>query len=96
MKVYELLNKPEKWTKGANARASNGVFIPEYSTNAVWWCVSGAIRVCYQESHERRTKINILTSYLENINKNTFIPEWNDDEETTYEEVVATLKKLDI
>lgn len=50
MKVWEFLNTPEKWTKGSYARIKNGDMCNIDNSQAVCFCVSGAIAKCYGDS----------------------------------------------
>ncbi|MGH9967966.1 MAG: DUF6197 family protein [Pyrinomonadaceae bacterium] len=88
MKVYELLNKPEKWTTGTSMRDKDG--IPVISERAAYsYCLVGAIGVCYPS--ELYTHIQKkLSEELKHRN----ISQWND--ESTYEEVISVCRKLDI
>lgn len=46
MKLSQLLDKPEKWTKGASARDKSGEVVSPDSPNAICWCLAGAMRRC--------------------------------------------------
>ncbi len=98
MKAYELLDSPEKWTKGSLARDVNNIVAHELGSEAVCWCTAGAIYRCYPDIEKRRQAFNRLETYLEltqSYAKST-VPSWNDALDTPYEEVVSTLKKLNI
>lgn len=41
-KVYDLLEKPERWTRGCEARDANGNATWAQSPAAVSWCLMGA------------------------------------------------------
>lgn len=95
MKAYELLAKPEAWTKGDYARDFRGAFCGD--SEAVSWCASGAIWRCYRyaapelppsavfEAHDR------LSAAVRGS-----IAAWNDSRSRTHAEVVAVLKEFDI
>ncbi len=91
MKVYELLDKPEKWTKGMLSRDSRGRPI-DYPRDelAVCWCLLGAIELCY----ESREDMSVVKLVRNSINRG--ISEWNDAPERTYSEVISLCKELDI
>lgn len=96
MKAYELLNKPEKWTRGALGRWPNGE--PCWATNddTVCWCALGAIERCYgfgtTLTHLNRGRVAKVVRELGYAD----VGSWNDDPATTYEDVVKLLKELDI
>lgn len=95
MKVYELLDKPEKWTKGENARDAEGNKVRPDNPTAVCWCLEGAIRYCYGESW--RTSYYKAEDAVQDMSGgylNAF--EWNDAPRRTYKQVIALCKKLDI
>lgn len=47
MKILELLEPPENWTKCALARSSTGASVEPMDPNAKCWCLVGAIMYCY-------------------------------------------------
>ena len=46
MKINELLNAPEKWTKGALAKDNEGQAVLPNDPRAESWCVLGALYKC--------------------------------------------------
>lgn len=91
MKPSELLDKPEKWTKGYLARTTGGRPINADDPNATCWCVFGALARCEYTGEAwiiavSKLRFEIGSEYIS-------IPEWNDAEETTYEQVIDVLKK---
>lgn len=97
MKAFELLAKPESWTKGAFARNLKKESIDSGSEDAVCWCVTGAIAktYCYQEYSQFSYFLDKMKNDLK-IPKEKMITTWNDDPNTTHEDVINLLKKLDI
>jgi len=89
MKIYELLNKPKKWTQGTNARNISGDRVDANSKTAICWCINGAMLKCYQNAVDRRRVDRALRSEIELL---TF---WNDTT-ATYEDVIALTKRLDV
>lgn len=87
MKAYELIDRPEKWTKEANCRDAHGLDVPDDDETAVCWCVYGAIRRCYGNDRWK-----YLDKVRDAVRQNPLA--WNDtsDWKTVYE----TLKRLDI
>lgn len=47
MKVRELFNNKDKWTKGLYARDKDGFSVDPEGSNAVCFCLVGALRKCY-------------------------------------------------
>lgn len=96
MKVYELLDRPEKWTQGASARTIDGVMCNPNDSAAVCWCVFGAIYKCYG-GHKWEAPVQLfkLELYLRGMKGIAAYPcTWND--RTTYKEVIEVLKVLEI
>ncbi len=91
MKAYELLNSPEKWTQGAYARDKYNETISSESPAAVKWCVHGAITKCYGRAGAKGEECMMRL-----IHQKGSVSRWNDSRLTTWEEVRATLKELDI
>lgn len=97
MKMHELLNKPERWTKGqrvayrSTGRTRIGDVTPEtVESDDLCCCLIGAMEVCYS-GKEFAAVHDKLTIYLKKP-----VVVWNDSEERTYEEVISVLKELDI
>lgn len=99
VKIKDLYDTPDKWTKGALARDKNGAHIMEYGIddevqqvnhpNAVCWCLTGAILKCYPDNYgEIRAKVRNYT--------NGGIWTWNDLEGTTFQDIRELVEKLDI
>lgn len=97
MKIYELLNSPEKWTKRTMARNSKNEKTFPRSPEACCWCLAGAfiktyIHVPYQEYNDLLLKIEkelVLMGY-------STMYQFNDAPETTYENVINLCKRLDV
>jgi hypothetical protein len=92
MKTYELLDSPEKWTKEVLARDSKGNSTHPDSPEAVCWCVKGALRKCYPNYDDWRVAYDRLRE-AKNFGS---IVSWQDDPETTYEEIIEALKLADV
>lgn len=89
MKVYELLDTPEKWTQSVYAMDSRGRVVEPADEAAVCWCLSGALQRCYGETGS--TQYALVADRLP-----LTIPAWNDFMGRTYEDVIALAKDLDI
>lgn len=101
MKVKELLDSPDKWTKGAFARTVTGDQRFPNNKHASCWCLYGAILKCCenQDSNEVYSKVS---DYIQNtlgihtppcINA---LVSFNDREETTFEDIKQLITELDI
>lgn len=88
MKIWELLDSPEKWTTKTCARDKNGKQVSSNDSSAVSWCLLGAVDKCYSEEH--RGVVRKIRNKL-GIN---LIGEWNDEQ--TFENVLKLAKELDI
>jgi hypothetical protein len=93
MKTYELLDTPEKWTKGAFARDSKGDPVDPVSPEAVCWCIEGALQKCYPNYDDRWEAVYYR---LLEVRKYGGIIFWQDNPERTYEEVIEVLKLADV
>ena len=90
MKVHELLTDKSRWTQHHFAVNAAGRAVPEESRDAVCWCLSGAIRLCYGKDddaghwHAVTKRLGMMPST------------WNDDPMRTFSEVRALVLELDI
>jgi len=95
MKAYELLSSPDKWTKSAYARDSFHNPVAFSNSAAQCWCINGAIRKCYGPS-----RAPIIEEIVQDVIRQNSIfsstAHYNDDPATTYEDVIAILKKADV
>lgn len=104
MKVRELLDSPEKWTKGAIARDSKGNLVSYNSPNAVCFCLLGAIYKCYASDKMNPDKMNPdklpleirkLIGSLLNLRSDS-ISYFNDAPKRTFEDIKNLVNTLDI
>lgn len=93
MKVYELLAKPEVWTKGAYARNKEDMPVGTTAKDACKFCLYGALLKCYSNDTSKRLDIMNILADKHGISS---IVLWNDSEETTHDKVVKLAKDLDI
>lgn len=106
MKAYKLLDSPEKWIKQFNAKDASGNPVPPSNENAVCWCIFGALQKCYSKNTMNFIEAEIrLYDLLKNkgylgkrgdSSKPHDYAEWNDAEETTYDEVISVLKEANV
>ena len=77
------------WCQGTMARDAQGKYCPEYSSDAIPWCVYGAVYVTYSEDQLRRERIlDMLQSFHIRLSS------WNDDPKRTQAEVIALLESI--
>lgn len=101
MKIKELLDKQEKWTKGAMARDKNGQSVASYHKKAICWCLNGALNHCYpfKTSKERiiydQVYQKIIAWILKHSQTAKSIPVYN-DRHATFADIQAMGNELDI
>lgn len=97
MKVYELLDKPEKWIQGELAKNAKGETTLPTSQDAVCYCLMGALMKCYGN---KSSIIPIEAKVRKALGEDQFhggsYVNWNDDPQRKYEEVLALVKELDL
>lgn len=93
MKVHEFLTK-NKWTQGCFARDAKGQQCKV--SEGVTFCVNGALCKKHGISDEKKWSVLGTTDYLRLVShlKCRAIGTWNDT--SSYEEIIKTLKELDI
>lgn len=91
MKVYELLDKPEKWTKDVLARDAEGSSVDPNDEYAVCWCAWGAVEKCYPSEPENLAVEELIQEELGD--RWVDVTCFNDD--NTYEDVINLFKKID-
>lgn len=93
MKPSELLNSPDKWTKGSAAKTKDG--IPIYSGNpeAYSFCLYGALNKCFESD---TILYDINYNKIRDVLKSKFLSGFNDAPKTTYEDIINVLKKCDL
>lgn len=90
LKIYELLDSPDKWTKDCTARDIKGDCVTPTDINATCWCLLGAVHKVYGDAYAKRVE-NLIWNYLDGA-----ISEFNDDPTTTYEDIIKLVKELDV
>ena len=94
MKIYELLDTPNKWTQGAYQRDSQGRICNAQAGGRgkpVAWCLVGAFQECYKEPS---TQLDFFTQL--NSACGGCVTVWNDAQGRTYQEVIDLCRQLDI
>ena len=98
MKVKELFSDESRWTRFRMARTPDGEGCLPDNPDASCWCLLGAIEVCYS-CYAGSTHFSILYDKIVqdlNLVGDSFILEWNDAPERTFEEVKQLVERLDI
>lgn len=91
MKIRELLTDKNKWIKHNDAVDIKGRVVASKSSEAIRWCLFGAIQKCYP--NKKGIKImNMLYSEI----KCDSIKLWNDKPSTTFRKVKTLVEKLDV
>lgn len=99
MKAHELLSDATKWTKKTYARDEDGVDIDVQDPKACSFCIIGAIQKCYGGFEIVVRLVERVTEKVKEQNKefkSDYIVDWNDGEDTTFEDIHKVLKELDI
>jgi hypothetical protein len=100
MKVRELLDSEEKWTKRLYARDASGASVSPNDDKAVCWCLIGAIRYCYPDRVHgvfERVENHLRGKGALKIDELCIgASEWNDAPKRTFEEVKQLVDELDI
>lgn len=98
--VYELLEDPNHWTQGTYARNKYGDQAISYSDEATCFCLLGAIYRVYAGSPD---KVNNAIGRLSEEFVKMGLPQdcgnwvtWQDERETTHEEVLELVKRAGI
>ena len=91
MKAYERLNNPKSWTTRTGARNMAGMAVPYTSEEAISFCLSSMVKLCY--GPKMVEQIFIKMSYEIGTHN---IEEWNDRTTTKHPDVLKLLKKLNV
>ena len=97
MRVTELLDRPEKWTKGEFARDKDGGATLFNSSAATCWCLLAALDYCYEDDMQGwREAIKHLVAALVDLHDTAEIVRWQDRPETTWEQVRVLLERANV
>lgn len=99
MKVKDLLNSPERWTKGAMKRDANGNNLGDRLNweKACSFCLWGAINYVYDEGERFEIKNRLRPIIQKRSNYKFFtITGYNDDPATKFEDIQAVMNEADI
>jgi len=103
MKIYEFLDRPEKWTQNAYARNALGFEVDADDPSAASWNISGAINYCYflTVPAEKKTdnykkdlaaKMHKIIAIIGTPN----VWEWEMSPERTFDEIKSIILQVDI
>lgn len=99
MKLSELLDKPEKWTKGSSARDKNNKQVHPQEPEAVCWCLEGGLR-CVTNGNRWSPWVETLRSTIIRLFPNRtdplgvkIISTFNDHPDTTFEDIQKVIKE---
>ena len=105
MKAHELLISPETWCQESPAKDPDGNKLQANDPRATKWCALSAIQKLYPPSQWSEVMDRVLRalcvseggiSQLTETDKASCLMEWNDDQQTTFEEVKKILLVTDI
>lgn len=100
MKIRELFSDESKWTQNSYARDKNGDATSYNDSDAVCFCLAGALFLCYQD-WEWKLIQNRIDDELRRLLEEPATSEisaimWNDHYSTTFADVKALVERLDI
>lgn len=93
--LVEFFDNPSKWTQKDLAKNAKGVGTHSHSSDAVCFCLYGAVNVVYA-SNERARVLMALMDTLMAITGDDRLAAWNDDPERTFEDIVDLCKKAGV
>jgi hypothetical protein len=105
MKAHELVISPEAWCQESPAKDQDGNKLQANDPRATKWCALSAIQKLYPPSQWGEVMDRVLLalrvseggiSQLTETDKACCLMEWNDDRQTTFEEVKNILLATDI
>lgn len=101
MKVLELLTDKTKWTKRAYARNQDGESCSSRHSEAVCWCLSGAINACYPYNdaarYEAQKKVEAAIATLCGFESaDQSIPMFNDVIANGFSDIKRVLEIADV
>jgi hypothetical protein len=104
-KAHQLLSSPEVWCQESPAKDARGNKLEAFDPKAVQWCALGAIQKIYPvwqcaEAMDRVLRALCISkegiAQLSKIDKACCLMEWNDDQQTTFEEIKNILLAADV
>jgi hypothetical protein len=105
MKAHELLSSPDTWCQEALARDALGDNVPPLDPEAVQWCALAAVQKVYPPSQWEEAMNRVLRALsvsekgikqLSKSDKACCVMEWNDQRESSYQEIRKILLEADV
>ena len=96
MKAIELLDSPEKWTKGHGAVDKTGQAVAHSDAIAVRWCLAGALCKCYPTGPARDRAVKKLLLAIPKRLAHGGLGNANDAETTTFGMIRRWLRKAGV
>jgi hypothetical protein len=94
MKIQELLNSEEKWTKGLSARRFDGESVAPLDPSACRWCLVGAAQYCYPSNASNIVlRLRRIAQARFPDRFYTFLTQFNDHENTTFADIQMIIKE---
>lgn len=88
MKLQSLFSDSTKWTRGTNARDSEGMPVPADSNKAVCYCLLGGIEKCYNPNNNIWAQQN--EAVINKLYKEIIQTDWYKDREEELENEFAS------
>lgn len=85
-----LLSDPARWTRGGYAKTAEGLLTGSSHSNAVCWCLAGALR---KEAYELLVAPSSVAEAFAKATGIRDIPVFNDNLQTTHDDILAALDK---
>ena len=105
MKAHELLTSSEAWCQESPAEDLHGNKLQAFDPRAAKWCALGAIQKVYlplewEEAMDRLLRVLSISeqglAQMTKSDKACCLMEWNDDPQSTFEEIRNMLLSADI
>jgi hypothetical protein len=105
MKAHELVSSPDTWCKESPAKDADGNKVPAFHPHAVKWCALAAIQRVYPPFQWEEAMDRLLHALsvsekgvgrLSKSDKACCLMEWNDDRNSLFRDIRATLLEADV
>ena len=105
MKAYDLLDSPQAWCQESPAQDRQGNKLQALDPRAVKWCALSAVQKAYPPSRWGNTMDRLLLALsvselglaqMTKSDKACSLMEWNDDRQSSFQEVRRMLLSADI
>jgi len=105
MKAYDLLNSPQAWCQESPAQDRQGNKLQALDPRAVKWCALSAVQKAYPTSGWGEAMDRVLLALsvskpglaqMTKSDKACSLTEWNDDRQSSFQEVREILLSADV